>query len=333
MSQREKEREEEHRPGDWYRLSFECEREDTHALCSALEDASTEEGGEAPTSLTIADAEPERRRLPDPSDPLEPAAGEMPLWPRVRVCALYRNPVDTKTLRARLPGAVGLECRRLRDRDWSAAAREEIHPIEIGDLWIGPDRKSLPPRDRAGRRVVLLSPGLAFGSGRHPTTRLCLERLAAKPPRGQIVLDYGCGSGILAIVAAALGAKRVLAFDIEAQAVQATQRNARLNRVSDRIRTISDPKEIEALSPASFSLILANILAGTLVDLAPRIGRLAASRGEIVLSGILARQSDSVIAAYREDFDPRLAALLDGWALIEARRLPARRAALVTSGP
>ena len=136
------------------------------------------------------------------------------------------------------------------------------------------------------------------------------------------MLDYGCGSGILAIVAAALGARRVLAFDIEPQALEATKRNARLNGFSDRIRTMSDPSEIEALPPGSFSLILANILARTLVDLAPDIGRLAASEGEIVLSGILADQSDTVIAAYAEDFDPRLAATCDGWSLIKGRRLP-----------
>eukprot|EP00119_Amphimedon_queenslandica_P004067 XP_003391617.1 PREDICTED: uncharacterized protein LOC100635373 [Amphimedon queenslandica] len=245
----------------------------------------------------------------------------MPLWPQVTVRALHRDPIDIQALNARLPGAGGLRQRVLRERDWQAAAVEDVHPIVIGDLWIGPDREN-PPPDRAGRKLVFLSPGLAFGSGRHPTTRLCLERLVANPPRDQDVLDYGCGSGILAIVAAVLGAKRVLAFDIEPQALEATKRNAERNRVSDRIRTISDPKEIEALIPGSFSLILANILARTLVEIAPRLGRLAAPAGEIALSGILADQSDRVISAYAADFESRLAATCDGWSLIEGRRLP-----------
>ncbi|WP_025769632.1 50S ribosomal protein L11 methyltransferase [Thioalkalivibrio sp. HK1] len=313
-------REGEHEDEPWYELIFECESADANALCASLEDALSEAGGEAPASLTIEDARSDRPELPDASDPLEPLSGEMPLWPQVRVRALYRDPIDLQALKVRLPGATGLRRRVLCDRDWQASALEAIHPIEIGDLWIGPERLAPPSSARTGRKVVFLSPGLAFGSGRHPTTRLCLERLVANPPCDQDVLDYGCGSGILAIVAAMLGAKRVFAFDIEPQALEATRRNARLNRVSDRIRTISDPKAIEALPCASFSLILANILARTLVDLAPGIGRLTAPEGEIALSGILADQSDMVIAAYERDFDSRLAATSDGWSLIEGRR-------------
>ena len=209
------------------------------------------------------------------------------------------------------PRVTNLRTREIADRDWLAAAREDVEPLEIGSLWIGPHGTAPPP----GRAAVHLEPGLAFGSGRHPTTRLCLEWLVAWPPTGLDVVDYGCGSGILAIAAAALGARRVTALDIDPQARQATVENARINGVSDRVRVIADRA---AITPAES--VVANILAGTLVELAPVISGMTMPRGNLALSGLLDAQADEVSTAYRDAFDIHVAASRDGWTRLDAIR-------------
>ena len=244
----------------------------------------------------------------------EPAPGATPLWPRVRIRALYDRPVDSDALRAMLPGApavTSVRTRTIADRDWLAAAREDIEPIEIGPLWIGPVWAAPPP----GRSVVRLEPGLAFGSGSHPTTRLCLERLAAAPPAGIDVIDYGCGSGVLAITAAVLGARRVVAVDVDPQALRATAENARVNGVSDRVTAVESGA---ALAPAP--RVLSNILAGTLVELAPVLAAATAPGGSLTLSGILEAQADEVAGAYRGAFDVHAGGTSDGWMRLDGRR-------------
>ena len=249
---------------------------------------------------------------------LEPEPGATPLWPHVRVRALYEHPIDPAAVRSVLPGvaaAANVAVREIAERDWIAASREDIAPIEIGSLWIGP-QWAMPAPDRI---VVRLEPGLAFGSGRHPTTRLCLERLAAAPPAGMDVIDYGCGSGILAVVAAALGARRVVALDIDPQALRATTENARINGVSDRVIVVAaDAATDAAVEPAS--LVVANILAGPLVELAPMLAALTAPGGDLALSGILEAQADEVAGAYRDAFDMKVGARSDGWVRLDGRR-------------
>jgi ribosomal protein L11 methyltransferase len=163
---------------------------------------------------------------------------------------------------------------------------------------------------------IELDPGLAFGTGTHPTTALCLEWLDAQPVEGRRVVDYGCGSGILAIAAARLGAARVRAMDIDPQALIATRDNAGRNGVIAALDITGDPE----LSPASADLLLANILAGPLVELAPRFARAVRPGGLIAVSGLLADQAAAVTAAYRPWFDIGTTATREGWALVAGRR-------------
>lgn len=269
-------------------------------MCDALE-------ATGPESVTLEDAGGEPRYEPDP--------GATPLWPRVRVRALYDgHRIDPEAVRAALPGAAavtGLHVREVVDRDWIAASREDVEPIGIGPLWIGPVWMDPPP----GRIVVRLEPGLAFGTGRHPSTRLCLERLVETPPTGLEVIDYGCGSGILAVTAAKLGARRVVALDVDPQALRAAAENAQANDVSDCIVIAAADEE---LPPAG--LIVANILAGTLVELAPMLAAATTPGGGLVLSGILEAQADEVAAAYRGAFDVHAGDTREGWTRLDGRR-------------
>lgn len=236
------------------------------------------------------------------------------MWPRVRVRALYAHARDRDAARLQLPdtpGVTNLHAREIADRDWLAAAREGIEPIEIGPLWIGPHGMD-PPPDRAG---VRLEPGLAFGSGHHPSTRLCLEWLVESSPSGLDVIDFGCGSGILAISAAILGARQVTALDIDPQARQSTIESARANGVSDRVRVVPDRTEA---GPAT--LVVANILSGPLVALAPAITELTKPGGCLALAGLLDSQANEVAAAYRDGFDIRVGGARDGWARLDAIR-------------
>ena len=249
---------------------------------------------------------------------LEPGPGAMPLWPSVRGRALYEHGTDMNAVRSVLRSVPEVSDPRLREiaeRDWLAAVREDIEPLEIGTLWVGPQWAVAPP----GRTVVRLEPGLAFGSGSHATTRLCLERLAAAPPMGGDVVDYGCGSGILAVAAAALGARRVLAVDIDPQALEATAANARVNGVSDRISVVAaDAAAIDA--GAGASLVVANILAGPLIELAPVFGGMTEPGGGLALSGILEAQAAKVADAYRDAFDIHTETSRDGWVRLDGRR-------------
>ena len=290
-------------PGAWVELALDCDRAGVETVCAILEAAGA-------VSVTLEDAGDEPR--------LEPGPGAMPLWPSVRVRALYEHGTDMNAVRSALRSVSEVSELRLREiaeRDWLAAAREDIEPLEIGTLWVGPQWAVAP----AGRTVVRLEPGLAFGSGRHPTTRLCLERLAAAPPVGGDVVDYGCGSGILAVAAAALGARRVLAIDIDPQALEATAANARINGVSDRVSAIAaDTAAIDV--GAGASLVVANILAGPLIELAPVLGGMTGPGGGLALSGILEAQAAEVADAYRDAFDVHAEASRDGWVRLDGRR-------------
>jgi ribosomal protein L11 methyltransferase len=242
---------------------------------------------------------------------LEPAPGATPLWPTVRLAALFagdRRPDEiiaalAKSLAAPLPPH---RFEPVADRAWEREWLKDFHPMRFGSrLWICPHGR--PPPD-AEATVVWLDPGLAFGTGTHPTTALCLEWLDSAALHALDVIDYGCGSGILAIAAAKLGAGSVTTVDLDPQALLATRDNAERNGVSDRIVTRTPD---EALDPAD--LLLANILSEPLIALAPRFARLVRPGGRIVLAGILISQAETVTGAYRPWFDIAPFATRDSW--------------------
>jgi len=202
----------------------------------------------------------------------------------------------------------------IEDQDWERAWMDEFKPMKFGErLWICPSWTS-PPDESAVN--VRLDPGLAFGSGTHPTTALCLEWLDGEPVSGKTVIDYGCGSGILAIAAALLGAKRIIGVDNDPQAVTATESNRQENGIDAAVLTAHLPGE--AHEPAD--IVIANILSGPLVELEPILSSLTKPNGKLVLSGLLDEQSQALINAYADDFDMEPPVVRDGWARIVGTR-------------
>jgi ribosomal protein L11 methyltransferase len=199
----------------------------------------------------------------------------------------------------------------LEDQDWVRATQAQFSPLPVGErLWIGASWHK-PPADR---RVVRLDPGLAFGTGSHPSTRLVLSFLEKHIHGGERVLDYGCGSGILAIAAARLGASQVDAVDLDPQAVETTAANARANDVAVRAAL---PHSLET---AQYDVVVANILSQTLIVLEPVLAARTATGGRIALSGILRTQADEVCSAYGGSFQAAVALEEEGWALIVGQR-------------
>ena len=261
-------------------------------------------------SLSLADA------ADDPI--LEPAPNETPLWPDVEISALFPPSADVEGVRALLErscaSAHGFTTGSLGDDEWRAAAQRAIPARAFGKrLWLAPADDARVP---AGLIGVKLHMGLAFGTGEHPTTALCLEWLDATLEAGASVLDYGCGSGVLAIAALALGARRAWAIDNDEQALIATRDNARLNGCEERIEVCAP----EALPALRVDVVLANILAGPLVALAPELARVVVPGGCVVLSGILTRQTATVATAYEPWFEQITMHERDGWTRIDARR-------------
>jgi ribosomal protein L11 methyltransferase len=236
---------------------------------------------------------------------------------RMRIVALAKSITDPAVLVAAAARAAGISppaysAEQVADEDWVRRSQSQFGPIRISDrLWIVPSWH-VPPEPSA--IVVRLDPGLAFGTGSHVSTRLILEHLASNSCSGKRVLDYGCGSGILAIVAGKLGAGEVTATDIDPQALSTTAANAHDNGVT---LAIAAP---ESLPPGTFDLVLANILAGPLIDLEPLLAARTRIGGHIALSGILESQAEEVAAAYARDFDARISAVAEGWAMVGGER-------------
>ena len=253
------------------------------------------------------------------NDPvLEPPAGEAPLWPNVIVRALFPAHVDLAALASVLADACGghvIAMEPLDDERWQAAARRAPTQRRIGArLWLSDARASSAAQ--AGEAEVRLAMGLAFGTGDHPTTALCLEWLEAHVRAETRLLDYGCGSGVLALAALALGAAAAWAVDNDSQALTATADNARLNGVAERL-WLGPP---EALPKIAADVVVANILAGPLVALAPTLSACAAPGAALVLAGILDSQREDVMRAYAPFCAEFELAERDGWARITARR-------------
>lgn len=251
----------------------------------------------------------------------EPDLGTTPLWSHTHLLALFENDVDPVALQQHIQLLGGadtpeLELEQIEDQDWERSWMDNFHPIRFGQrLWIVPSWHAAPEPDAVN---LLLDPGLAFGTGTHPTTALCLEWLDGQPIEGCNVLDFGCGSGILAIAAKLLGAKKLTCTDIDSQALEATRDNANRNGIATDEMLVYLP---EALPQQQFDVVLANILAGPLVELAPQLIQYTRSGGRIALSGILAEQAQEVRDAYSTAFDLAPTAEKDGWVCISGVRL------------
>jgi ribosomal protein L11 methyltransferase len=246
---------------------------------------------------------------------LEPPPGSTPLWPHVRIKALFDPATDPDALSALFPNA---SFEHIADRAWEREWLKDFRPMRFGRrLWICPGGQR-PALDAAADAPCLieLDPGLAFGTGTHPTTALCLEWLDSAPLHGRFVVDYGCGSGVLAIAALKLGAAAALAVDIDPQALLATRENAARNQVSEHL-TVAVP---EVAPRAQAEILLANILAEPLMELAPAFAARVAAGGSIVLSGILRSQAAPVASRYAAWFDMAPATIRDDWALLHGVR-------------
>ena len=251
---------------------------------------------------------------------LEPKPGERRLWTNTEVTGLLAQGTDPKPILDKLKAILGdhipMAATALEDKNWIRAWMDQFKPLKFGEhLWICPSWLEVKEENAV---VVSLDPGLAFGTGTHPTTALCLGYLDSLDLQGKQVLDYGCGSGILAIAALKLGAKNALGVDIDEQALQASRENAERNNVSDKLELFmgTDQKLDLPKSPVT----VANILAGPLAALEPIIASLTESGGKLALSGILTEQADSVIEAYSKDFVMNKVKDKEGWALLTGTR-------------
>ncbi len=251
---------------------------------------------------------------------LEPHPGEVRLWSDTLVRALFDAALDPLRRLERLAGILGFagtadaRVRAVENRDWTRVWLADWKSLRFGRrLWVCPTAAAAP--DDPAAIIVRLDPGLAFGTGTHPTTALCLQMLDALPLSGRWVIDYGCGSGILGIAALKLGAAHVTAVDLDPQALLATRENARRNGVSSAIDVQGVPVR---LRPAS--CVVANILAGPLIELAPMLTNACAAGGDLLLSGLLKTQAHEVKAAYASGFDEIRVIGRDDWCCIHARR-------------
>lgn len=292
-------------------LSLRCRAADETRLETALEDL----GALSVSLLDAADAENEKAIL-------EPGVGELPLWPEITLLALF--PEDTHealllhALEAYDPklDLSSASFRVVEDQDWERAWMDQFAPMRFGErTWIVPWNLETPTEAEGGA-IVRLDPGLAFGSGTHPTTALCLQWLDSLDLRGKVVLDFGCGSGILALAALKLGAANAIGVDNDPQALAASTDNAERNGVGDRLQVFAPENE----PAAQYPVVVANILASALDALAEVLAARATPGGVIALSGILHGQEDALIERYTPWFDALEAVRLDDWMRITGTR-------------
>lgn len=290
----------------WLSLTLEVEE----AVAEAVSEALLECGAQS-VSLEDADA----GTTGEVARFAEPARDAPSSWRRNRVCALLAPDTDVLKLVVEAAQAAGLSSPpqfsvgRVEDDDWIRRSQSQFTPLAVSErLWIVPTWREAPdPR----ALVVRLDPGMAFGTGTHPTTRLALNFLARIVRGGERVLDYGCGSGILAIAAAKLGAAEVDAVDLDPLALEATWGNSRANQVAVRVWTP------EALPAGDYDVVVANILANPLIVLSPVLTARARKGGKLALSGILEAQAEDVAAAFHPAIDLVVTGSEDGWVLLE----------------
>jgi ribosomal protein L11 methyltransferase len=289
----------------WTEIVIEVAREQAEGLSDALMEAGA-------LSVSVEDAdegtEAERPLFGEPG--MEPAEAA---WDHSRVVALADAEADPDTIVAEAAAACGIDTpsftlRPVAEQDWVRLTQSQFEPIHIGkNIWVVPSWHDAPDPDGL---ILELDPGLAFGTGSHPTTRLCMEWLEAHPPEGRTVLDYGCGSGILAMVAKKLGGGQVVGVDIDPQAIESARYNSERNGCDIAYFL---PEEFGAAHPGSFELVVANILSSPLKLMAPMLASRVAPGGSLVLSGILERQADEVIAAYAPFIPMTVWARHEGW--------------------
>ncbi|MCF5850750.1 50S ribosomal protein L11 methyltransferase [Aeromonas veronii] len=249
----------------------------------------------------------------------EPMPGETPLWGETEVMGLFdaeTDPAPTIAFFQQLFGEnVGYKVEQLEDKDWVREWMDHFHPMQFGErLWICPSWRDVPNPDAVN---VMLDPGLAFGTGTHPTTALCLQWLDGLDLTGKTVVDFGCGSGILGIAALKLGAARVIGIDIDPQAIQASRDNAARNGVADQIELYlpaDQPQDVEA------DVVVANILAGPLRELAPLIAGHGKPGSLMALSGVLESQAPELETIYGQWFEMDPTAVKEEWCRLSGRK-------------
>ncbi|HEA3130297.1 TPA: 50S ribosomal protein L11 methyltransferase [Aeromonas hydrophila] len=249
----------------------------------------------------------------------EPMPGETPLWGETEVMGLFdaeTDPAPTIAFFQQIFGEdVGYKVEQLEDKDWVREWMDHFHPMQFGErLWICPSWRDVPNPDAVN---VMLDPGLAFGTGTHPTTALCLQWLDGLDLAGKTVVDFGCGSGILGIAALKLGAARVIGIDIDPQAIQASRDNAERNGVADQIELYlpaDQPQDVEA------DVVVANILAGPLRELAPLIAGHGKAGSLMALSGVLESQAPELETIYGQWFEMDPTAVKEEWCRLSGRK-------------
>jgi ribosomal protein L11 methyltransferase len=298
----------------WTEIVIEIARDHAEALSEALMDVGA-------LSVSVEDAD----EGTDQEKPLFGEPGMEPTeaaWDHSRVVALTEEDDDQAVLVAAAAGQIGLATlprfttRKVEEQDWVRLTQSQFAPIHIGkNIWVVPSWHEAPD---ANGLILELDPGLAFGTGSHPTTRLCMEWLEAHPAPGKTVLDYGCGSGILAMVAKKLGAGQVVGVDIDPQAIESATDNAQRNHC-DIAYFVPDSFAQSAHAAQRFDAVVANILTNPLKLMAPMLSGRIADGGTLTLSGVLARQADEVIAAYAPFIKLGVWAEHDGWVALHGR--------------
>lgn len=299
----------------WLELNLTLHARDQNRVEAALEDLGA-------LSITLRDADAE---TPDERAIFEPGVGETPLWSMIVMDALFESVTDRgNVLQELIDRVTELEpsqivFRDVADQDWTRVWMDQFKPMRFGRrLWIYPWNIE-PPADEDSV-IVRLDPGLAFGTGTHPTTALCLAWLDGLELRDRHVIDFGCGSGILALAALKLGAASVIGIDNDPQAITATIDNAERNGVANRLTALlPDQVDGNAMLESADALV-ANILAGPLGDLAPQLAAFVKPNGKLALSGILCEQADDLVVRYAEWFDDLLVTTQEDWVRISATR-------------
>lgn len=291
----------------WWQYSIQCDAAEIEQIENLL-------FGLGALSVDIADAGDE---------PIyEPLPGDMPLWRTSIVTGMFDSAMHPERLYSKISEQLpqhlqaSLKQRQLEDRDWLQAYRDHYFPIQCADkLWIVPGWHEAPDPNATN---IILDPGIAFGTGGHSTTALCLSWLAENDLNGLTVIDYGCGSGILAIAALKLGAKSVSGIDIDPQALEASRKNAQRNDIAEQSFPLYLPRQIEL---QAVDLLIANILAGPLIQLAEKLSSLVKPGGKILLSGILAGQTDAIQLAYQPYFELDPVTVSEDWVRFSGNRL------------
>ena len=273
----------------WLELSLRCRAQDESRLELALQDC----GAHSVSLLDAADAENERAIL-------EPGVGETPLWPEIIITALFDANCDEDLLLQSLEAfdeqldLTSAQFTRVEDQDWERVCLDQFKPMKFGErTWIVPWNLEIPD-EANGQVLIRLDPGLAFGSGTHPTTALCLQWLDGLDLKNKAVLDFGCGSGILALAALKLGAKSAVGVDNDPQALIATHDNAERNEVGNKLAVYLPEQE----PAADYPVVVANILAIALEKLAPLLAKRTQAGGLIEISGILKGQEKALMEKY-----------------------------------